>query len=94
MRDPEREARGEKLRLIGQVGVVHVEPEPDLGYMIHPDFWGQGFATEAVRGCLEYWWSLPRREDGKGRELIAKVVVENVESRRVLEKLGFRRGYV
>ena len=73
---------------------MQVEPEPSLGYMIHPDFWGQGFATEAVRGWLEYWWGLPRRENGKGREFIAKVVVENRESRRVLEKLGFRRGYV
>lgn len=37
-----------------------------IGYVLHPDFWGQGYATEALKGMLKGWWGLERREVGEG----------------------------
>lgn len=35
---------------------------PEVGYMLRPQYWGSGYATEACRAFLEHWWSLPRQE--------------------------------
>lgn len=35
---------------------------PAIGYMIVHETWGQGYATEFVKGFLPHWWSLPRIE--------------------------------
>src|SRR3984893_14094815 len=61
------------------------EKIPELGYHLRPEFWRQGLAVEAGRAAIEY---------GVGR-LGAKAVFsghhpENVASRKVLLKLGFR----
>jgi RimJ/RimL family protein N-acetyltransferase len=47
----------EEPRLIGiiRIGVRSVEyRQGDLGYAVHPDHWGKGFATEALRRILEF----------------------------------------
>jgi ribosomal-protein-alanine N-acetyltransferase len=61
------------------------EKTPELGYHLRPEFWRQGLAVEAGRAAIEY---------GFGR-LGAKAIFsghhpENVASRKVLLKLGFR----
>lgn len=62
---------------------------------MHPDFWGKGYATEAVRGVVEVWWGLPRVpvEDGRNEnweeKLYAATQRENIGSYRVLSKVGF-----
>ncbi len=56
-----------------------------LGYRIHPDYWGQGFATESALGIIRFAFNdlgLHRIHSGCSSE--------NVASRRVLEKLNFR----
>ncbi|KAI2605541.1 acyl-CoA N-acyltransferase [Hypoxylon sp. NC1633] len=76
---------------------------PEVGYMLKKEYWGKGFATEFLRGFLSHWWSLPRSElelevdaqsvDGTGEapEIVTAVIdADNLASRRVLEKLGFR----
>ena len=72
------------LRMIGTVGVIRQPPE--LGYMIHPDYWGKGYAGEAVQAFLQYYWQL-RPET---QSIIAKVDTENEASVRILVKNGFR----
>lgn len=58
-----------------------VEDIGDLGYMLHPDYWGQGLATEALRAFMAVF---------RGTKWIrAEVDAENVASLRVLERLGF-----
>jgi RimJ/RimL family protein N-acetyltransferase len=58
---------------------------PDIGYRMLPEYWGQGFATEAALAVLEY------SRDVLGVEkYFGDVVEENVASIRVLEKLGLR----
>jgi RimJ/RimL family protein N-acetyltransferase len=57
--------------------------ETDLGYRLHRRYWGQGYATEAGRACLDYgFWRL-----GLTR-IIAQVMAANLASIRVLEKCG------
>lgn len=68
-------------RVIGDVGAGRL---PDFGFIIHPDFWGQGFATEASRGFIDYAFS-----QTVASELTADVDPRNLASLGVLAKLGF-----
>ena len=59
--------------MIGALGVNEHDPRSAgsyIGYVLHPDFWGQGYATEALKGMLKGWWGLERREveEGEVRE--------------------------
>lgn len=38
------------------IGIVGAVGGPEVGYVIHPAFWGRGYATEALRGFLEVFW--------------------------------------
>ena len=55
-----------------------------LGYALAPEAWGKGLASEAVEAMVEAGFVLT-----KAVEIVASVRVENVASRRVLEKAGF-----
>lgn len=76
----------ENERLIGFGGLFKKQEEmPRLLYGLHPDFHGQGFATEAARGVLEYVFDV----------LVFPIVLADVDeanaaSVRVLEILGMR----
>jgi [ribosomal protein S5]-alanine N-acetyltransferase len=72
--------------ILGSCGFALLEDshEVDLGYLLRRDAWGHGFATEAVRACMRYGF----RNLGF-REIIAMTGLENMASRRVLEKAGF-----
>src|SRR5215207_8361194 len=59
--------------------------EVELGYRLKRTAWGKGYATEGSKALLEKGFS----ELGVGR-VVAYVIVKNVASTRVLEKLGFR----
>ena len=57
----------------------------ELGYVLHSDYWGAGFVSEAARGLAAAafaQWPLNR--------LWARCVAANGPSRRVLERLGMR----
>jgi RimJ/RimL family protein N-acetyltransferase len=43
-------------RWVGRVGPWEPEgwPEREVGWMLHRSAWGQGYATEAARACLEF----------------------------------------
>ena len=73
--------------LVGFAGLLRSEGDtPNLIYGIHPDFWGEGYATEAARAVLSY--ALEKLALPKVK---ADVDEPNVASVRVLEKLGMRR---
>lgn len=58
----------------------------EIWYKLHPDFWGQGFGTEAVSKLVEFGFStldLHRIEAG--------CAVENIASSKILEKVGMTR---
>lgn len=72
------------------VGVVGFEP-PDgvpgtaeVGYMVAPEEWGNGYATDALATLCEYAFGERRLH-----KLYAVAFETNPASRRVLEKVGF-----
>lgn len=78
--------RREDEQWLGWCGLkYHPEQDAvDLGFRFMREHWGQGYATEAGKGCLEYGFNCLKRE-----EIIAHLVKVNFASFRVLEKLGF-----
>ena len=58
--------------------------EAELGYMVAPDWAGQGLATEAVQALLDAVFGL-----AAVGSVVARVRVVNPASRRVLVKCGF-----
>ena len=56
----------------------------DIGYELSPVYWGQGFASEAVRSILQVGF-----EDLELDEIEARCVVANRRSVRFLHRLGF-----
>lgn len=72
--------------LIGFISDCGIEDdEIEIGYVVHPDFQGHGYATEAVRAMLG-----ALREMGF-RKVTAGYFQENDASRRVMEKCGMAR---
>src|SRR5262245_18864325 len=76
----------ENRRVIGSAGLKYLEDlnEVDLGYLLLPEYWGLGLATEIAREIVRYGFGtlrLPR--------IVGLVDADNVRSVRVLEKLGF-----
>jgi [ribosomal protein S5]-alanine N-acetyltransferase len=70
-------------RVAGKVGAYRL---PEFGYILHPDFWGRGLATEAVQAFLRHVWQ--NRPDIA--ELSTDIDPRNTASVRLVEKLGFR----
>jgi len=58
----------------------------ELGYMFHPDYGGQGYATEAARAMLRLGF-----ENYGLHRIVGRVDARNAPSARVLERLGMRR---
>jgi RimJ/RimL family protein N-acetyltransferase len=62
---------------------VPFAPAVEVGWRIAYEHWGQGYAPEAARACLDYGFGA-RGFD----EIVAVTAVANARSRRVMEKLG------
>ena len=70
---------------IGVIGLFEGEDRvPETGYWIGREYWGRGFATEALDAAL-VWAS----RKWKRRALVAGHFADNPASGRVLEKAGF-----
>lgn len=75
----------EDLGPVGVIGLFETEDmAPEAGYWIGRQFWGRGFATEALEGALV--WAGKR---WNRRALMAGHFSDNPASGRVLEKAGF-----
>lgn len=70
-------------RVIGKAGFFAL---PDVGYILHPDAWGQGLATEAVGAAVDHVFATRDLDT-----LTADVDPENAASIRLLERLDFIR---
>jgi [ribosomal protein S5]-alanine N-acetyltransferase len=69
----------------GVAGKVGAYKLPEFGYILHPDFWGRGMATEAVRAFLGHVYET--RPDIV--VLTTDIDPRNTASMRLVEKLGF-----
>ena len=68
-------------RVIGKVGCYRL---PEIGYILHPDHWGHGLATEALGAVIPHMFACHRID-----ALRADVDPRNTASIRLLERLGF-----
>ncbi|MEE1129598.1 MAG: GNAT family N-acetyltransferase [Methanobrevibacter sp.] len=57
----------------------------ELGYWIAEDYWGQGLVVEASKTLIEHAF-----KDLNLNQIYATYRIENTQSKRVLEKLGFK----
>lgn len=78
----------ESGRLVGRAGFEYrdycLEGEVEMGYLIDPDVWRQGYATEVCKALLVY-----ARDELNFQRVLCRVSPENVASRGLLDKLGF-----
>lgn len=68
-------------RAVGKAGAWNL---PEIGYILHPDLWGQGLGAEAVLAVITHLFAshpLP--------ELTAELDPRNLASLKLLHKLGF-----
>jgi RimJ/RimL family protein N-acetyltransferase len=75
-------------QLIGNCGVRLKEPgahEGDIGYELAPEYWGQGYATEAARAIVAFGFT-----QLKLHRIWSWCSADNVGAARVLQKLGMQ----
>lgn len=75
-------------RLIGNCGIRMTKAnalEADTGYELDPNYWGHGYATEAVHAIVDFGF-----EHFGVHRVSANCVADNVGSAHVLEKLGMQ----
>ncbi|MER8824499.1 GNAT family N-acetyltransferase [Mesorhizobium sp. M0991] len=76
-------------RFIGFCGLnnvpyeAHFTPAVEIAWRLHPDWWGRGYATEAAFAALAYGF-----QRLKLNRIVANAAVNNVGSRRVMERIG------
>ena len=69
-------------QVIGKVGLWEM---PEIGYILHPDHWGRGYASEAAQAVIRHGFdvlNLPK--------VTADVDPDNEVSLKMLAKLGFK----
>ena len=76
-------------RLIGYMGLSiprwlpQVLPAVEVGWRLHPDYWGRGLATEGGRASLRHGFETLELD-----RIISIFAPDNVASGRVMERLG------
>lgn len=79
----------ESGQLIGGCGLKYLMHDPEvlnLGYIINPKYWTQGFATEAAVALIKY-----AHNNLTFKSIKATCDEQNIQSIRVLEKCGMKR---
>ncbi|WP_424768437.1 GNAT family N-acetyltransferase [Paenibacillus sp. sgz302251] len=70
-------------KLIGGVGIHASDRQGEMGYCLHPDYWRQGYASEAAAEMLRFGF----RELGLHR-IFATCRPDNIGSASVMKKIG------
>ena len=76
----------ENRKMIGTCGFTkfhYGSNTGEIGYSLHPDYWGRGYATEAAKATVEFGFS-----ELDLHQIEAYFVLENTASRRVMEHCG------
>lgn len=60
--------------------------EWEIGYKVHPDYWGNGYATEAVELLMKYTF-----EQLNAHKIVGFCNANNVKSARLMERVGMQR---
>ncbi|HSD63851.1 MAG TPA: GNAT family N-acetyltransferase [Ignavibacteriaceae bacterium] len=78
-----------KIKLIGTIGFWRIQKEhyrAEIGYTLHPDFWGKGIMREALSEVVNYGFNVM-----KLHSIEANVNPDNTSSIKLLERNGFWR---
>ena len=78
----------ESGRMIGTCGFTSFDLQnnsAEIGYVLHPDFWGKGLAKEAVMRLMAFGFAELRLH-----RMSAKIMAQNNASKKVAEKCGMR----
>jgi RimJ/RimL family protein N-acetyltransferase len=76
-------------RLIGDMGIIFTNQDnmqAEIGCMLHKDYQGKGYATEALKAMVKYLFSTLNKH-----RIIASVDPRNRNSIRLIERLRFRK---
>ena len=76
-------------KIIGTIGFWRMQKEhyrAEIGYILHPDYWGKGITQEAITVVIKYGFEVM-----KLHSIEANVNPDNTASIRLLEKNGFVR---
>ena len=76
----------ESSKMIGTCGFAKLDTEnncAEIGYVINPDYWRRGIATECVRKVIDFGFN-----ELNLHRIEARYIVGNEVSRRVMEKCG------
>ena len=77
-------ASGTLIGLIGPiVEVVEDVPCTGLGYILHKDYWGMGYALEGAKASMQYAFDVLGAQ-----KVIAEIRPENTASQKVAQRLG------
>ena len=75
-------------RFVGRAGLHQPErhdwPGVEVGWALHPDFWGYGYATEAGAAAVSYGFEQLGLD-----KLFSCILAENNRSQAVAKRLGF-----
>ena len=71
---------------IGGCGINISDEKAEIGWLVHRDYWKQGYGTEMGKEMLRFGF-----EEMSLHRIIARCDVENIGSYRLMEKLGMRR---
>ena len=73
---------------VGRAGLHNPErhdwPGVEVGWTLHPNFWGFGYATEAGKEAVRYGFQELAQE-----ELFSTILMDNYRSQAVAKRLGF-----
>ena len=78
----------ESGKMIGTCGFTDFDMDnnsAEIGYVLHPDFWGRGLAMEAILRLMAFGFAELRLH-----RISAKIMTGNAASKRVAEKCGMR----
>lgn len=81
----------EHPQMLGSICYWNIAPQADkaeIGYEMHPDYYGKGIMNEAMQRVIEYGFS-----EMKLKTIEALPVKENIKSIQLLERNHFERDY-
>ncbi len=81
----------EESKMLGSICLWNIVPQDDkaeIGYEMHPDYYGKGIMNEAMQKVIEYAFT-----EMKLKTIEALPVKENIKSIQLLERNHFVRDY-
>lgn len=75
-------------RMIGTCGFARIDDDNrcgELGYVLHRDYWGKGYAAEAAMAVIKVGFN-----ELDLKRIEARYMTDNTASARVMEKLGMK----